>query len=261
MKNKILKNLFVGIVFIFLYLPIIILVVYSFNSSKMNIIFEEFTFDWYKTLFQNTNLINAFVNTLIVAISSTIVSTIIGTISAVGLHKYNFQFKNLINKLIYIPIVIPEIVLGISLLSIYTLMKLELGLFTIILSHIAFSIPYVIVSVRSTLSSLAPNYEEAAHDLGANTLKTFWHITLPLIKPGVVSGATLAFTLSLDDVVISYFTAGPGSNTLPLHIYSIIKTGITPDVNALSTLILLTIIIILTSSVIIQSRKIVGEYR
>ena len=261
MKNKILKNLFVGLVFIFLYLPIIILVVYSFNSSEMNIVFENFTFDWYKTLFQNTNLINAFVNTLIVALVSTVISTIIGTISAVGLHKYNFPFKNLINKLIYIPIVIPEIVLGISLLSIYTLMKLELGLFTIILSHIAFSIPYVIVSVRSTLSSLAPNYEEAAHDLGANTLKTFWHITLPLIKPGVVSGATLAFTLSLDDVVISYFTAGPGSNTLPLHIYSIIKTGITPDVNALSTLILLTIIIILTSSVIIQSRKIVGEYR
>jgi len=261
MKNKILKNLFVGLVFIFLYLPIIILVIYSFNSSEMNIIFEDFTFNWYKTLFQNTNLINAFINTLIVAISSTIVSTIIGTISAVGLHKYNIPFKNLINKLIYIPIVIPEIVLGISLLSIYTLMKLELGLFTIILSHIAFSIPYVIVSVRSTLSSLAPNYEEAAHDLGANTLKTFWHITLPLIKPGVVSGATLAFTLSLDDVVISYFTAGPGSNTLPLHIYSIIKTGITPDVNALSTLILLTIIIVLTSSVIIQSRKIAGEYR
>jgi len=261
MKNKTLKNLFVGLVFVFLYLPIVILVIYSFNSSEMNIIFEDFTFDWYKTLFQNTNLINAFVNTLIVAVVSTVISTVIGTISAVGLHKYKFPFKNLINKLIYIPIVIPEIVLGISLLSIYTLMKLELGLFTIILSHIAFSIPYVIVSVRSTLSSLAPNYEEAAHDLGANTLKTFWHITLPLIKPGVVSGATLAFTLSLDDVVISYFTAGPGSNTLPLHIYSIIKTGITPDVNALSTLILLTIIIVLTSSVIIQSRKIAGEYR
>lgn len=261
MKNKKLKNLFVGLVFIFLYLPIIILVVYSFNSSEMNIVFENFTFDWYKTLFQNTNLINAFINTLIVAIVSTIISTIIGTISAVGLHKYNFPFKEMINKLIYIPIVIPEIVLGISLLSVYTLMKLELGLFTIIVSHIAFSIPYVIVSVRSTLANLTSNYEEAAQDLGANNLKTFFYITLPLIKPGVVSGATLAFTLSLDDVVISYFTAGPGSNTLPLHIYSIIKTGITPDVNALSSLMLLLIIIILTSSAIIQSRKIVGEYK
>ena len=261
MKNKTFKNLFVGLVFIFLYLPIIVLVVFSFNSSEMNIVFEGFTLDWYKNLFANTNLTSAFTNTLIVAVISTVVSTIIGTISAVGLHKYDFPFKNLVNKLIYIPIVIPEIVLGISLLSIYTLMKMELGLFTIILSHIAFSIPYVIVSVRSTLSSITPSYEEAAQDLGANSLKTFFHITLPLIKPGVVSGATLAFTLSLDDVVISYFTAGPGSNTLPLHIYSIIKTGITPDVNALTSLMLLVIMIILTSSAVIQSRKIAGEYK
>ena len=261
MKNKIFKNIFVGLVFIFLYLPIIILVIYSFNSSKMNIIFESFTLDWYKTLFKNTNLIDAFTNTLIIASLSTIISTIIGTVSAVGLHKYNFKFKELINKLIYIPIVIPEIVLGISLLSIYTLMKLELGMFTLVLSHIAFSIPYVIVSVRSTLSSLTSSCEEAAQDLGANSLKTFWYITLPLIKPGVISGATLAFTLSLDDVVISYFTAGPGSNTLPLYIYSIIKTGITPDVNALSSLLLIVIIILLTSSVIIQSKRIAGEYK
>lgn len=261
MQNKWFKNSFIGLVFIFLYLPIIILVVFSFNSSEMNIVFEKITFDWYKNLMQNGNLINAFINTLIVAISSTVISTVIGTISAVGLHKYNFPFKNLINKLIYIPIVIPEIVLGISLLSIYTLVKLELGLFTIILSHIAFSIPYVIVSVRSTLSSLTPNCEEAAWDLGANSLKTFWYIILPQIKSGVISGATLAFTLSLDDVVISYFTAGPGSNTLPLYIYSIIKTGITPDVNALSSIMLIAVIIILTSSVVIQSRKIAGEYK
>lgn len=261
MKNKILKNSFIGLVFAFLYLPIIILVIFSFNSSKMNILFESFTFDWYKNLLQNSNLINAFINTLIVAVTSTVVSTIIGTISAVGLYKYDFPFKNLINKLIYIPIVIPEIVLGISLLSIYTLVKLELGLFTIILSHIAFSIPYVIVSVRSTLASLPENCEEAAQDLGANSLKTFWYITLPLIKPGVISGATLALTLSLDDVVISYFTAGPGSNTLPLYIYSVIKTGITPDVNALSTLMLIVVITILTTSAVIQSRKIAGDYR
>ena len=261
MKNKLLKNLLIALVFTFLYLPIIVLVVFSFNSSEMNILFENFTLDWYKNLFQNTNLIEAFKNTIIIALTSTVVSTIIGTISAVGLHKYNFPFKNLINKLIYIPIVIPEIVLGISLLSIYTLMKLELGMTTLILSHIAFSIPYVIVSVKSTLSTLPYGYEEAAQDLGANTLKTFFYITLPLIKPGVISGATLALTLSLDDVVISYFTAGPGSNTLPLHIYSIIKTGITPDVNALSSLMLLVIIIILTTSAVIQSRKIAGEYK
>ena len=139
-----LKDLFIWLVFVFLYFPILILVIYSFNESKMNIIFSGFTFKWYFELFNNVNLINAFINTMIIAITSTIISTIIGTISAVGLHKYNFPFKSLINNLIYIPIVIPEIVLGISLLSIYTLAHLDLGMFTLFLSHIAFSIPYVI---------------------------------------------------------------------------------------------------------------------
>ena len=134
--------------------------------------------------------------------------------------------------------------------------KLELGIGTILISHIAFSIPYVITSVRSTLNPMTSQIEEAAYDLGASKLKTFWYVILPMIFPGVVSGAALAFTLSLDDVVISYFTAGPGSNTLPLKIYSMIKTGITPDVNALSSLILLITIIVLTSSAIFQSRKI-----
>ncbi len=261
MKNKYLKNLFIALVFFFLYLPIIILVVFSFNTSKMNIIFEGFTLKWYKILLHNRDLLEAFINTMIIAITSTIISTIIGTMGAVALNKYDFPGKSLINKLIYIPIVIPEIVLGISLLSMYTLLKLELGMFTLILSHIAFSIPFVVVSVRSTLSPIILTYEEAASDLGASPITTFLRITLPSIMPGVISGATLAFTLSLDDVVISYFTAGPGSNTLPLKIYSIIKTGITPDVNALSTLMLLATIIILTTSAIYQSRKISeGEY-
>lgn len=259
--NKILKKLFVALVFIFLYLPIIVLVIFSFNSSEMNIIFEDFTLDWYKNLFQNTNLLNAFLNTLLVGITSTLISTLIGTISAIGLNKYNFPLKNLISKLLYIPIVIPEIVLGISLLSVYTLTKMELGLFTIILSHIAFSIPYVIVSVRASFTQNTLIYEEAAQDLGASKLKTLIYVTLPLIKSGIVSGATLAFTLSLDDVVISYFTAGPGSNTLPLYIYSVIKTGITPDVNALSSLMLLLVITILTILTFTQSKKIAGEVK
>ena len=256
MKNSKLKNIYIGLILFFLYLPIIILIIYSFNSSKMNIIFENFTLSWYKSLFHNRELLEAFTNTMIIAITSTIISTIIGTISAVGLYKYDFKIKRFINILIYIPIVIPEIVLGISLLSIYTLVKLDLGMFTLILSHIAFSIPFVIVSVRSSLSSVIKTYEEAAYDLGANKIKTFLKVTIPLIMPGIISGATLAFTLSLDDVVISYFTAGPGSNTLPLKIYSMIKTGITPDVNALSTLMLMITIIVLTGSVIVQSRKI-----
>lgn len=257
-KHKFLKNLFILLVFAFLYLPIFILIIYSFNSSEMNIVFKSFTTIWYKILFTNKDLLEAFFNTMIIAITSTVISTIIGTISAFGLYKYNFKGESIIQKLIYIPIVIPEIVLGISLLSVYTLMKLELGMFTLILSHIAFSIPFVIVSVKSSLSDELDKIEEAASDLGASPFKTFFLITLPNIMPGVISGATLALTLSLDDVVISYFTAGPGSNTLPLKIYSMIKTGITPDVNALSSLMLLFTIIILTISALYQSRKIVG---
>lgn len=259
MKNYRLKNIFLGLVLFFLYLPIIILIIYSFNSSKMNIIFENFTFDWYRNLFQNSELLEAFFNTIVIAVTSTVISTIIGTLGAVGLNEYDFKLKRLVNILLYIPIVIPEIVLGISLLSMYTLMKLNLGMFTLILSHIAFSIPFVVVSVRSSLSPMIKTYEEASYDLGASKFNTFLKITLPMIMPGVVSGAILSFTLSLDDVVISYFTAGPGSNTLPLKIYSMIKTGITPDVNALSTLVLLITITILTISTIIQSRHIIKK--
>lgn len=261
MKKKLGKNVFIILVFIFLYLPILALVAFSFNDSKLNIIFEGFTLKWYKILFTNTTLLAALKNTLIVAVISTVVSTVIGTLAAIGLYKYDFRGKGLINSLLYIPVVIPEIVLGISLLSIYTLMKLNLGLITLIISHIAFSIPYVIISVRTVISSMNWQIEEAAHDLGASEILTFRKIILPEIWPGIVSGAVLAFTLSLDDVIISYFTTGPGSNTLPLQIYSMIKTGITPDVNALTTLIILVVMIILFSSTIMQVRKIKKGYQ
>ncbi len=221
----------------------------------MNIVFTGFTFEWYKNLFSNENLLEAFKNTILIAVLSTFVSTIIGTISAVGLKKYNFFGEKFIGKLIYIPIVIPEIVLGISLLAIFALFKFELGFWTVLLAHISFSIPFVITNVRSTLYSFSPSIEEAAEDLGASNFKTFWYVTLPMIKPGVISGAILAFTLSLDDVVISYFTAGPGTNTLPLYIYSNIKTGITPDVNALTTLMLIFTVIALVVSYKIETKK------
>lgn len=251
-----LENIYIGLVFLFLFLPIFILVFYSFNTSRLNILFEGFTLKWYVELFKNRDLLEAFRNTILIGVVSTSIATIIGTISAIGLKKYSFKGKKFINSLLYIPVVIPEIVMGISLLSIYTLLKIELGMFTLILSHIAFSIPFVLISVRSSMENDDLHLEEAAADLGANKLKTFWYITVPSAYQGIKSGALLAFTLSLDDVVISYFTAGPGSNTLPLKLYSMIKTGVSPDVNALSSLMLLGIIIILTISTIIQARNI-----
>lgn len=254
-NNKILDNIIIGIVLVFLFLPIFVLILFSFNTSQLNITFEGFTLKWYGELFKNTTLLLALKNTLIVAIVSTVVSTVIGTISAYGLYKYDFPLKKLVNKLLYIPVVIPEIVLGISLLVIYTVFKLELGMMTLILAHISFSIPFVIINVRNVLEQMDGNLILAANDLGASKLKTFLYITIPSLMPGILSGAELAFTLSLDDVVISYFTAGPGSNTLPLQIYSIIKTGVTPDVNALITLMLLVIFIVLTISVLINLKK------
>lgn len=257
--NKFIDNLIIILVFLFLFLPIGVLILFSFNTSELNIVFEGFTLHWYKDLFQNKALLEALRNTLIVAVSSTVISTIIGTISAYALHKFNFPFKNLINELLYIPVVLPEIVLGISLLCIYTLLKLELGMFTLILAHISFSIPYVIISVRSVLENLDPNLEKAASDLGASKLKTFMLVTIPSLMPGIMSGAELAFTLSLDDVVISYFTAGPNSITLPQHVYSIIKTGVTPDVNALITIMLGIIFVVLTISMLINLHKLKNE--
>ena len=257
--NKFLDNICLWLVFIFLFLPIIVLIVFSFNTSSLNIIFEGFTLRWYSELFKNPMLLESLWNTLLVAIISTVISTIIGTISAYGLKNFDFPFKKFINELLYIPIVIPEIVLGISLLCIYALLRIELGMFTLILSHIAFSIPFVIINVNSVLDTMNPNLEEAASDLGASKMRTFFDIVLPTLIPGIFSGAQLAFTLSLDDVVISYFTAGPDANTLPLQVFSMIKTGVTPDVNALITILLLIIFVTLFISMSFSLRRIRKE--
>ena len=259
--NKFLDNMCLILVFMFLFLPIAVLVIFSFNTSRLNIMFEGFTLYWYGELFKNTMLLEALWNTLLVALISTGISTIVGTMSAYALKKIDFPFKKVINELLYIPIVIPEIVLGISLLCVYALLKIELGMFTLILSHIAFSIPYVIVSVNSVLDSLNPHLEEAASDLGASKLKTFFKVVLPSLFPGILSGAQLALTLSLDDVVVSYFTAGPESTTLPLQVFSMIKTGVTPDVNALITLMLLFVLVTLFISMSFSLRNIRKEAR
>ena len=257
--NKFLDNICLSLVFIFLFLPIFVLIIFSFNTSRLNIVFEGFTLRWYSELFKNPMLLESLWNTLLVAIISTVISTIIGTISAYGLKKFDFPLKKFINELLYIPIVIPEIVLGISLLCIYALLRIELGMVTLILSHIAFSIPFVIINVNSVLDTMNPNLEEAASDLGASKIKTFFKVVIPSLIPGILSGAQLAFTLSLDDVVISYFTAGPDANTLPLQVFSMIKTGVTPDVNALITILLLIIFVSLFVSMTLSLRRMKRE--
>ena len=253
--SKVFKNIYIYLVFLFLYLPIFYVIIFSFNTSKLNIVFESFTVQWYGTFFKNRTLMEALMNTLIIGVVSTVVSTIIGTIGAIGLNKYRFRGRGVIDKLLYIPIVIPEVVLGIALLSIYSALSIPLGLVSLILSHITFSIPFVVITVRARLAGFDKYLEEAAMDLGANRIVTFWRVTLPLIVPGVLSGAMLAFSLSIDDVIISFFTSGPGSTTLPLKIYSMVKTGVTPEVNALSTVIMLITIVIIVVNTSFQVKE------
>lgn len=251
---KPLSMLYACLVYIFLYLPIIVVVAFSFNTSERNIVFGGFTFEWYAKMFQNTQLMQSFCNTIIVAVVSTLVSVILGTLCAVGLYKFEFKLKSFVSNSLYIPIMIPELVFGIALLVFFSSVNIEMSMFTLIVSHVTFSMPFVTITVRSRISGFDHSIEEAAKDLGANEFRTFMRVTLPMIMPGVISGGMLALTISLDDVVVSYFTAGPDSTTLPLKIMGMVKKGVSPDVNALSTLMIAGTVMILVLSTFIQNK-------
>jgi len=260
MKEKkfgwnIFQNIWIALTFLFLYLPIAVVIIFSFNTSKMNILWEGFTFQWYGSFFQNRSLMDALMNTLIIAVASTAISTVIGTIGAVGMGKYRYFGKDIIDYLLYIPVVIPEVVLGIALLCVFSICQIPLGLFSITIAHATFCIPFVVITVRARLAGFDGFLEEAAMDLGANRFQTFMKVTLPLLLPGVISGALLAFSLSLDDVIISFFVSGPNSITLPVKIFSMVKTGVTPEVNALSTIIMLVVMVAISMNTGVQVKK------
>lgn len=248
-------RLYALLAYAYIYLPILILIIFSFNTQKLNVRWEGFTLAWYGELFRNTNVLEALRNSLVIASISTTVATIIGTMAALALQRYSFRGRGASESLLYIPVIIPEVVMGIALLAFFAQMNIRLGLTTITLAHIAFSIPFVTLVVRARLHGFDKSIEEAAMDLGANEFTTFRRITLPTIMPGVLSGALLAFTLSLDDYVITYFTAGPGSTTLPLRVFSMVRFAVTPEVNALSTLWVLTVFVVLATGQFIQSRQ------
>lgn len=241
-KRKRTKRLSVGfctLVYLFLFLPISVIVVNSFNATttKPYMSWKGFTLDWYGKLWDNTALLQSFGNTMIIAVVSTILATVIGTLGAIGMYRYHFKGKAIIDGLLYIPVVIPEIVLGIALLTIFAKVNIPRGLLTLILAHVTFCIPFVIFNVRARLTGYDISIEEASLDLGASRLVTFFEITLPVLAPGILGGALLAFTLSIDDVIISYFVYGQ-TKTYPLKVMESVKSGVAPDVNALSTLIL-----------------------
>jgi spermidine/putrescine transport system permease protein len=241
-------------IFLFFYLPIFILIIYSFNSNQIVGVWESFSTRWYGELFNNRAIGSAFRVSMWVAFWSTIFSTILGTLAAIVLERYRFRGRLTFDGVLYLPIIIPDIVMALSTLLFFVIFAVPLSRNTVLLAHIAFNISFVAVVVRARLADMDRSLEEAAADLGASEWVTFRRVTLPLLAPGIVAGALMAFTLSLDDFVITFFVSGPGSTTLPVQVYSMIKFGVTPEVNALSTLMLLGSTILVIISLAIQRR-------
>ena len=225
------------LVYLFLYLPLAIVVSYSFNDSRLNAEWVGFTLHWYRTLFSDEQMFRAAANSLLIACISSAVATVLGTMAGIAIHRYK---PRLLPILVITPVAMPEILLGVSLLLFFIqVLNLTLGMVSVVIAHITFSIGFVAIVVRARLAGMDEALFEAARDLGATPWQTFRLITLPLIMPGVIAGALMAFTLSIDDFVITFFTAGVGVSTLPLQIYSMIKIAVTPEVNAVSTLLML----------------------
>ncbi len=243
-----------ALTYAFLYIPLLIVIVYSFNDSRLNAEWVGFTWHWYDVLFHDEQMLTAAGNSLIIGLVSSAVSTVLGTLAGYAMYRYRLR---LLPVLVVTPIAIPEILMGVSLLIFFVMLNVTLGLVSIILSHIAFCVGFVAIVVRSRLAGMDESLTEAARDLGATPLQAFRLVTLPLIMPGIIAGALMAFTLSIDDFVITFFTAGVDATTLPLQIYSMIKIAVTPEVNAVSTLLMLVTLIL----IVIASRLSPGALR
>jgi spermidine/putrescine transport system permease protein len=253
-RRRSLQALLAGI-FIFLYFPIAALVAFSFNDSKRNVTWQGFTFDYYVKAFHNASLHEAFLNSMIIGSTSTLVSTVLGSMLGLALYRFRFPGKGFVDGWVSLPIVIPEVCMGVAMLAFFAASDFQLGLVTITVSHIAFSIPFVAVVIRARMAGFDESLEEASRDLGANQWQTFWNVTMPYMVPGVVAGALLAFTLSLDDFVITFFTSGPGSTTFPLKIYSMVRFSVTPEVNAASTVLIVLTLTLTVAALAIQGRS------
>ncbi len=256
---KKLSRLYMVLILLFLYVPIFVLIVFSFNESKSRSVFSGFTLDWYKRLFNNRIIISSLINTIIIAFAASIISTILGTLAAIGINSMRKVPKAMVMNVTNMPIINPEIVTGVSLMLLFVFfaarMKIEFGFVTLLIAHITFDVPYVILNIMPKFKQMDPHLFEAAQDLGCSPFQSFKKIILPEIMPGIISGFLMAFTYSLDDFVISYFTSGSTSQTLPITIYSMTRRKISPEINALSTLIFLVVVIILIVKNIIEGRQ------
>lgn len=246
---KKLSKIYMSLVIAFLYLPILVLIIFSFNDTKSRSVFTGFTFDWYKKLFENELIMTSLGNTIIVAVVASVIATILGTAAAVGISKMRKLPKATIMQVTNIPIMNPEIVTGVSLMLLFVFfaarMNFEFGFRTLIIAHITFDVPYVVLNVMPKIRQLDANMYEAAQDLGCGPIRSFFKVILPEIMPGIISGFLMAFTFSLDDFVVSYFTSGATAQTLPLTIYAMTRRKVSPEINALSTIIFMVILVVL----------------
>ena len=251
---------------LFLYLPLLTLMVFSFNTSRRNIVWQGFTTDWYVKAFNNDSLLQAFINSLMIAFLCTIISVILGALAAVMLWRFRFPGKTVVEGSMALPIVVPEICMGVAMLVFFARVMpwpmglpwpLNLGAITI--AHISFAFPFVATVVRARLASFNRELEEAAKDLGASEWRTFWDVLVPHMQPGLIAGALLAFTLSLDDFVITFFTAGPDTITFPVKVYSMLRFSVTPEVNAASTVLIVVTVILTAVGLQMQNKEPKGE--
>ena len=231
--------LYAGLIYLFLYLPIFMVVGYSFNTNDNNLVFKGFTLHWYGAMFSNRSLMSSLLLTLELALISTLISVVLGTLAAIGMHRYDFKFKKTLDNMLYVPIVIPELVIGIASLATFTMLNITLSFWTLVIAHVTFCVPFVIITLRARIAGFDKSIEEAAMDLGAGPLR---RVTIPMLMPGIISGALLSITLSLDDVIISYFVTGAGDTTLPIKVYGMARGKISTEVYALFTLMIVVTI-------------------
>lgn len=249
-----LSNTYVAVLTILTYVPILLTVIYSFNESKLTTIWEGFSLKWYKELFRDRDLQEALINSLVLAGLSCLCAVVIGTTGAIGMHKRKSRMDGVVSSLSMLPIMIPEIILGMVFLSVFSFMNLPFGMLTLVIAHTTFCVPYVYSMVKARLVGMDKSLEEAALDMGASPVRVFFDITLPLIMPAILSGVMLSFAMSFDDVVISIFVTGPKVNTLPIKIYTQMKTGVTPEINALATMMLLITVLLLLGAALINRK-------
>ncbi len=258
-KNKLLSKLFLYIVLLFMYIPILVLIVFSFNESKSRANFTGFSLKWYSKLLHNETILTSLLNTILIALAAAVLATILGTAAAIGINNMKKVSKTAIMNITYIPVVNPEIIMGVSLMLLFkgmsNIIGFQFGFITLILSHIAFDVPYVIYNVLPKLRQMNPNLIEAARDLGCNERQAFFKVAVPEIMPGVFSGFLMSITYSIDDFVISYFTSGASVETLPITIYSMTRRKVSPEINAVSTIIFLVIIAILIIKNYLENRS------